>query len=83
MHGNGSTRVERVIPNAFWGKSKSVCAHLLGLGSDDGDDIRGADRAETLIGRIVVDWGGEVASVFSQAEEDIDTRSNWAGCWGL
>ena len=72
MHDHGSARSDRVRLNVFWGESKSVCAHSLGLGPDDGDDIRGADRAETLSGRIVADWGSGVAPMFLQAEEDLD-----------
>ena len=56
-----------------------VCTHSLGLVPNGGDDIQGADQAETLSGKIVADWGGRVASVFSQAEEDVDACSNWAG----
>ena len=74
VHGHGSARAERVCPNVFWGKSKSGRAHSLGLGPNDGDDIRGADRAETPGSRIVADWGGGVVSMFSQVEEDVDTR---------
>ena len=29
---------------------------------------------------IVTDWGGGGTSKFSQAEEAVDTRSNWTGC---
>ena len=76
MHGHGSAIVERVRTNVFWGKSKSGHAHSLGISPDDGDDIRGSDQAETLSGRIVSDWGGGVASMFSQADEYVDACSN-------
>ena len=55
----------------------------MGLCPDDVDDIWGTDRAETLISRIVADSGGGVVSMFSQAEEDVDARSNWIGWWKL
>ena len=83
MHGHGSNRVERVRPNIFWGESKSGRAHSLGIGLDYGNDVRGANRAETPSSRIVADWGGRSASMFSQAEEDVDACSDWAGCRGL
>ena len=79
MYGHGAARAERVRPNVFWGESKSGRAHSLGLAPDDGDDIQSAGQEETLSGRIVADWCGGVASMFLQAEEDVDTRSNWAG----
>ena len=72
MHGRSSTRAERVRPNVLWGKSKSGRSHLLGLGPDDGDDIQGADQADTLSSRIVDDWGGGSVSMFLQAEEDVN-----------
>ena len=66
-----------------WGESKSGRAHSLALCPENRNDVRGADRAETLRGRVVTGWCGRVASVFLQVEEDIKSRSNWAGCWGL
>ena len=83
MHRHGSARTERVRPNVLWGKSESGRAHSAGLRHDDGDDIQGTDRAETLSGGIVAEWGGEVSSVFLQADEDFYERSNWAGFWRL
>ena len=80
MHDHGSARAERVRPNVFWGNSKSGRAHLLGLSPDDGDDVRGAEIAGTLGGRVVANWGGGVASMFFQVEEDVDAGSNWSGC---
>ena len=38
---------------------------------------------ETLSSRAVADWGGRVASMLLQTEEDVDARSNLAGCGGL
>ena len=35
---------------------------------------------EPLSCRIVDDRGGGRASMFSQAEEDVNAHSNWAGC---
>ena len=83
MHGHGSARAERVRTNVLWGKSKSVRAHSLALRPDDRDDARGADGAATLSGRVVADCDSRATCMFSQAEEDVDARSNWAGCWGL
>ena len=62
--------------NVFWGKSKSGRVHSLALRPDDGDDIRGADQTETLSGSVVAEFGGRVASMFLQVEEDVDARSN-------
>ena len=36
-----------------------------------------------LSGRVVADWGGGVASIFSQTEEDVDAHSKWACCGRL
>ena len=77
VHYHGSTRAERVCPDVLWGESKSGRAQYLGLGPDDGDYILGAHRAEPLNGRTVDDWGGGVASVFLQAEDDVNSRLNW------
>ena len=68
MCGHGSARAERVCSGVFWGASESSRSHLLVLRPDDGDDVIGADQAGTLSGRVVFDWGGWVASMFSQAE---------------
>ena len=70
-------------PNVFWGKSESGRANSTGISPYDGDDVWGADQAESLSGRIVADWGGDRVSVFSQGEKDVDARLNWAGFWGL
>ena len=83
MHGHGSVRAERVCTDVFWGKSESGRSHLLVIRPDDGDDVGGADQAETLRGRVFSDCGSRITSMFSQAEEDVDARSNWAGCWAL
>ena len=83
MYGHGSTIAERVRSDVFWGESKSGRAHLLGFIPDDGDDVQGADRAETLICRVVSDCGGRVASMFLQVEEDVDACSNWLGSWRI
>ena len=79
MCGHGYARAERVCTDVFWGESKSGRAHSLGLCPGDGDNVRGSDGAETLSGRVVADCGVRVASMFSQAEKDVDARSNWAG----
>ena len=76
MHGHGSARSERVRSGIFWGESKSGHAHSLALRPDDGNDVGSADRAETLSGRVVANWGGRVASMFLQAEEDVEAHSN-------
>ena len=60
--------------NVFWGKSKSGRAHSLALRPDDGYDIRGVDRAETLGGRVVADCGGQVTPMFLLAEEYVDAH---------
>ena len=36
-----------------------------------------------MSGKIVADWSGGVAYMFSQVEEDVDTRLKWEGCRGL
>ena len=38
---------------------------------------------EPLSGRMVADWGGGGASVFSHAEEDVYARLDWSGFRGL
>ena len=68
VHGHGSAKTERVRPNVFCGKYNSGRAHSPGLGPDNGDDIQGADQAETLSGRIVAYWSGGVEYMFLQAE---------------
>ena len=75
MHGHGSDRAERVRPNVFWDKSESGRAKSTGIGPEDGVNVQGADRAEPLVDRIVADWGGGWAPVFSHVEKDVDTRS--------
>ena len=72
MHGYSSARAERAHPNVFWGKSKSGRAHLLVPSPDERDDIQGADQVDTLSGRIVAAWGSGFASMFLQAEEDVN-----------
>ena len=76
MHGHGSNRTERVCTKIFWRKSKYGRAHLLALRPDDGDDVGGADRTETLRGRVVANCGYRITSMLSQAEEDVDTHPN-------
>ena len=83
MHGHGSSRAERVHTDVFRGESKSGRTHLIELRPDGGDDVLGAEIAETLSGRLVADCGGRVTSMFLQAEEDVDVRSNWVGCRAL
>ena len=80
MHGHGSARVERVLPNFFWGEAKSGRSHSQALGSDDGNDVRCADGAAAMIGGKIDDGGGGIASPIAQAEEDVDARLDWAGC---
>ena len=79
MHGHGSARAERVCPDVFWGKSESGRTHSLALCPEDSDDYGGADRSETLRGRVVAECGGRITAMFVLAEEDVDVRSNWAG----
>ena len=79
MHGHGSARAERVGSNIYWGESESGRAHTFALCPEKGDDNGGADRAETLSGRVVADCGGGITTMLSLAEEDIDPCSNWAG----
>ena len=83
MHGRGSSRAERVCTDVFWGESESGRAHSLSLRPEEGDDGGGAYRADTLRGRLVADCGGRITSMFTQAEEDVGTRLNWAGCQAL
>ena len=65
--------------NVFWGESESGRALLFALCPGDGDDDGGADRAETMRGRVVADCGGRITAMLLLAEEDVDARSNWAG----
>ena len=83
MHGHGSTRAERVRPDAFLGEAKSVCSHSQTLRTDDGDGVGCADGAEATIGGEITDGGGGIASPFVQAEEDVDAYLDWEGCGGL
>ena len=83
VHGHGSTRAERVRTGIFWGESESGRSHWLTLHPDDGNDVGDTDQAETLRGRVVSDCGGLITSMLSQAGEDVDARSNWAGCQAL
>ena len=79
-HGHGSARAERVRPDIFWGKFKFGRAHLSGIGPEGCDDVRGADRAVSMVGvRVVADRSGPWASMSAHAEEDVDARSNQAG----
>ena len=79
MHGHVSARSERVHNDVFCGESKSGHTHLRALRLNDGDDIRGAEKTETLSGRVAADCGGRVASMFLKAEEDVVACSNWEG----
>ena len=83
MHGHGSASAERVSSGVFWCKAESGCSDPNGFVLQDRDDVRGADRAEPLSSRIVADRGGSWAPMFAHAEEDVDPRSNWAGCCRL
>ena len=84
MHGHGSARAERVRSNVFWCESNSGRPAPNGLGAEDRDDVPGDERAEPVVGfRIVTDRGGSRAPMFAHAEEDVDTRSNRAGCCQL
>ena len=65
--------------NIFWGESESGCAHSLALCPEKGDNNGGADRVETLRGRVVTDCGGAITAMLSLAEEDVDPLSNWTG----
>ena len=73
MHGHGSARAERVRPDIFWGKFKFGRAHLSGIGPEGCYDVRGADRAVSMVGvRVVADRSGPWASMSAHAEEDVD-----------
>ena len=67
----------------FWGVAKSGRSHSQAIGSDDGDDVGCADRAEDMIGGIIADGGGGTTPLVAQAEEDSDARLDWSGCGGL
>ena len=59
------------------GKPKSGCANPSGIGSEDHNDVQGADRVEPLVrDRVVADRGGPRAPMFVHAEEDVDACSN-------
>ena len=66
--------------DVFWGESKSGCSHLQTLGPDCGKDVGCADGAEAMIRRKIAGGDGRIASLVVQAEEDVDTRLDWAGC---
>ena len=50
MHGYGSARAEIARSDIFSGESKSGRPHLMGFGTDDGDDFGYADGSESVIG---------------------------------
>ena len=83
MHGYGSARTERVRSDVFWGKAESGHSQSQALGSDDGDNVRCADREEAMIGGIITDGCGGITPLVAKAEEDVDARLDWAGCGGL
>ena len=83
IHGHGSSRAERVRPDVFWVKADPGCSDPNGLGLKDCDDVRGADRADPLSGRIVADGGGSWAPMFAHAKEDVDPCTNRASCCRL
>ena len=58
-------------------------AHLIALCPEENDDYGGAERAETWRGRVFADCGGQITAMFALAEEDVDTRLNWADRWAL
>ena len=59
-------------PNVFWGKYESDHAYPTSLGSEECDDVRGADGAELLADiRIVADRGGGRAPMLLHVEEDV------------
>ena len=64
----GSTGVERVCPNVFWGKSKYGCANPSGIIAYDCEDFRVIDRSETLVSaRVVSDQSAPQAPMFEHA----------------
>ena len=83
MHGHGSARAERVRSGVFWDEAKSGLSHSQAFGSDDGNDVGWADRAEAMIGGIIADGGGGITTLIAQAEEDADAHLDWEGCGGL
>ena len=68
--------MEIVCTSVFWEESESGSVHSLALRLEDSDNDGGADRAETLRGRIVADCGDQITAMLSLAEGDVDARSN-------
>ena len=79
VNGHGSVIAERVCRDVVWGESESGRTYSLVLRPENGDDDGGADRAETLRGRVVADCGGRITSMLSLAEGNVDASSKWAG----
>ena len=73
VHGYGSARADRVCPDVLWDESKYGRGHSLALRPEDGNDDGGADRVETLRGRVVTDCGCWITSMFAQMEENVLT----------
>ena len=66
--------------DVFWIESKSGYSDHNGLGPEDHNDVRGADRPEPMVGvRVVADRGGSLAPMFVHVEQDVDTRPKWSG----
>ena len=83
MHRHGPTRAERVCSGVFWGKAESGRSHPEALGSVDGDDVGSADGAEAMIGGIIADGGGRSTPSVAEAEEDVASGPDRAGCGRL
>ena len=69
--------------DVFWGKDESGRSHPQALGSDDDDDVGSADGAEAMIGGIITDGGGRSTPLVAEAENDVDTCLDGAGCGRL
>ena len=79
MRGHVTTRVDRVFTNFLQGGGELCSPNSLVLRPDDGNDAGGADRVETLRGRVVAYGGGWITVLFLESKEDIDAGSDRAG----
>ena len=65
----------------LWGKTESGHDNPSRLGSEERDDVQGADRAEPLVGvRVVADQIIHQAPLLPHSEEDVYTSLDWSGC---